>query len=59
MMEDIKAKKIDCVICKDLSRFAEATSMRAVFGKFFHSWAYFIAINDSYVPAVKRRSLMR
>lgn len=22
MMEDIKAKKIDCVICKDLSRFA-------------------------------------
>ena len=50
MMEDIKAKKIDCVICKDLSRFARnyIDAGRYLEKIFPFMGVRFIAINDSY-----------
>ena len=50
MMEDIKAKKVNCIICKDLSRFARnyIDSGRYI-GKIFPFMGVrFIAINDNY-----------
>ena len=50
MMEDIKAKKIDCVICKDLSRFARnyIDAGRYLEKIFPFMGVRFIAINDNY-----------
>ena len=50
MVEDIKAKKIDCVICKDLSRFARnyIDAGRYLEKIFPFMGVRFIAINDNY-----------
>ncbi len=50
MMEDIKAKKINCIICKDLSRFARnyIDSGRYLEKIFPFMGVRFIAINDNY-----------
>ena len=50
MMEDIKAKKIDCIVCKDLSRFARnyIDSGRYLEKIFPVMGVRFIAINDNY-----------
>ena len=50
MMEDIKAKKVDCVICKDLSRFARnyIDAGRYLEKIFPYMGVRFIAINDNY-----------
>ncbi len=50
MMEDIKAKKINCIVCKDLSRFARnyIDSGRYLEKIFPFMGVRFIAINDSY-----------
>lgn len=50
MMEDIKAKKIDCIVCKDLSRFARnyIDSGRYLEKIFPFMGVRFVAINDSY-----------
>lgn len=50
MMEDIKAKKIDCIICKDLSRFARnyIDAGRYLEKIFPFMGVRFIAINDNY-----------
>lgn len=50
MMEDIRAKKIDCVICKDLSRFARnyIDAGRYLEKIFPFMGVRFIAINDNY-----------
>lgn len=53
MMEDVKAKKIDCIICKDLSRFARnyIDSGRYLEKIFPFMGVRFIAINDNYDSA--------
>ena len=53
MMEDIKAKKIDCVICKDLSRFARnyIDAGRYLEKIFPFLGVRFIAITDHYDSA--------
>ena len=53
MMEDVKAKKIDCIICKDLSRFARnyIDSGRYLEKIFPFMGLRFIAINDNYDSA--------
>ena len=50
MMEDIKNKKINCVICKDLSRFGRnyVDSGRYIEKIFPFMGVRFIAINDNY-----------
>lgn len=50
MMEDIKAKKVNCIICKDLSRFARnyIDSGRYLEKIFPFMGVRFIAINDNY-----------
>ena len=50
LMEDIRAKKIDCVICKDLSRFARnyIDAGRYLEKIFPFMGVRFIAINDNY-----------
>lgn len=50
MMEDIKAKKINCIVCKDLSRFARnyIDSGRYLEKIFPFMGVRFIAINDNY-----------
>lgn len=50
MMEDIKAKQIDCIVCKDLSRFARnyIDSGRYLEKIFPFMGVRFIAINDNY-----------
>ncbi|MDO4649601.1 MAG: recombinase family protein [Eubacteriales bacterium] len=50
MMEDIKAKEVDCIICKDLSRFARnyIDSGRYLEKIFPFMGVRFIAINDNY-----------
>ena len=53
MMKDVKAKKIDCIICKDLSRFARnyIDSGRYLEKIFPFMGVRFIAINDNYDSA--------
>ena len=53
MMEDVKAKKIYCIICKDLSRFARnyKDSGRYLEKIFPFMGVRFIAINDNYDSA--------
>ena len=53
MMEDIKAKEIDCIVCKDLSRFARnyIDSGRYLEKIFPFMGVRFIAINDNYDSA--------
>ena len=50
MMEDVKAKKINCIVCKDLSRFARnyIDSGRYLEKIFPFMGVRFVAINDSY-----------
>lgn len=50
MMEDIKAKEVDCIVCKDLSRFARnyIDSGRYLEKIFPFMGVRFIAINDNY-----------
>lgn len=50
MMEDIKAKKVNCIVCKDLSRFARnyIDSGRYIEKIFPFMGVRFIAINDNY-----------
>ena len=50
MMEDIRQKKINCIVCKDLSRFARnyIDSGRYLEKIFPFMGVRFIAINDSY-----------
>lgn len=50
LMEDIRAKKIDCIICKDLSRFARnyIDAGRYLEKIFPFMGVRFIAINDNY-----------
>ncbi len=50
MMDDIRAKKVDCIICKDLSRFARnyIDSGRYLEKIFPFMGVRFIAINDNY-----------
>lgn len=50
MMEDLRAKKIDCVICKDLSRFARnyIDAGRYLEKIFPFMGVRFVAINDNY-----------
>lgn len=50
MMEDVKAKKINCIVCKDLSRFARnyIDSGRYLEKIFPFMGVRFIAINDNY-----------
>lgn len=50
MMDDIKAKKINCIVCKDLSRFARnyIDSGRYLEKIFPFMGVRFIAINDNY-----------
>ena len=39
MMRDVRMRRIDCIIVKDLSRLGETTSKRETISKrFFHSW---------------------
>jgi DNA invertase Pin-like site-specific DNA recombinase len=53
MMDDIRAKKIDCIVCKDLSRFARnyIDSGRYLEKIFPFMGVRFIAINDNYDSA--------
>lgn len=53
MMDDVKAKKINCIVCKDLSRFARnyIDSGRYLEKIFPFMGVRFIAINDSYDSA--------
>lgn len=50
MMDDVRAKKIDCIVCKDLSRFARnyIDSGRYLEKIFPFMGVRFIAINDNY-----------
>ncbi|CAK7087429.1 MAG: hypothetical protein ENTB_04220 [Enterocloster aldenensis] len=50
MLEDIRAKKVDCIVCKDLSRFARnyIDSGRYLEKIFPFMGVRFIAINDNY-----------
>ena len=50
MLEDIQAKKVDCIICKDLSRFARnyIDAGRYLEKIFPYIGIRFIAINDNY-----------
>lgn len=50
MLEDLRAKKIDCVICKDLSRFARnyIDAGRYLEKIFPFMGVRFVAINDNY-----------
>ena len=50
MMEDVKAKKINCIVCKDLSRFARnyIDSGRYLEKIFPFMGVRFVAINDNY-----------
>ena len=50
MMEDLQAKRVDCIVCKDLSRFARnyIDSGRYLEKVFPTMGVRFIAINDNY-----------
>lgn len=50
MMDDLRAKKIDCIVCKDLSRFARnyIDSGRYLEKIFPFMGVRFVAINDNY-----------
>ena len=56
MMDDVRAKRIDCIICKDLSRFARnyIDSGRYLEKIFPFMGVRFIAINDNYDSSGER-----